>query len=131
MHTQSVNILQPLLVLGHVSNLQNTDRFYQLSFSTIQVSGVGYLLKAGFRCQCSGVSLFSRTRTSARMRTMFYSPLLLVLVVVLVLVLGCFPILSLNTDTRNLTPETYRVLTPETIDTVLFKDSIKYTTLFL
>jgi hypothetical protein len=41
--------------------------------------------------QVSGVSLFSRTRT------MFYSPLLLVVVVVLVL--GCFPIFSTNSDT--------------------------------
>jgi hypothetical protein len=29
------------LVLRPASNLQNTDRFYQSSFSTIQVSGVG------------------------------------------------------------------------------------------
>jgi hypothetical protein len=28
-------------VLRPASNLQNTDRFYQSSFSTIQVSGVG------------------------------------------------------------------------------------------
>jgi hypothetical protein len=87
-------------VFRAASNLQNTDRYYKSSFSTIQVSGVG--------CQ---EDIEASTKNTA-----------------------CEE-LSRVDDRRKkadgFLPLGIGLLTPDTIDTVLFIDSIKYTAPFL